>query len=82
MAASTLILVTSVGRLSPFFAMTETGYSALHIALQCRALGYGVGMHVLSSDQMRETQASLNMMETPIALMSIGEAPDPATPQQ
>jgi hypothetical protein len=82
MAGSTLILVTSAGRLSPFFAMMEAGYCVLHIALQCRSLGYGTGLLALSSDQIRRAQASLNISELPIALMSVGKAPDPATTQQ
>ncbi|MCJ7610456.1 hypothetical protein MUP00_12470, partial [Candidatus Bathyarchaeota archaeon] len=58
------------------------GYCVLHIALQCRSLGYGTGLLTLSSDQIRRAQASLNISELPIALMSIGKAPDPATTQQ
>lgn len=75
MRSPTYILITSVGRRSPFFAMMEASYSALHMGLQSYAVGIESSIFIMSSTQIKRVQEALCLTETPIILVPIGKAP-------
>jgi hypothetical protein len=74
--ATTYIVVTSNGRLPPYFALMEVGYSVLHIILQAQALGMASTIIITSLTQMKKIQRTIGLVEAPIAFIPIGATND------
>jgi hypothetical protein len=70
--ASTYIVVSSNGKLGPYLALMEAGYSALHIVLQAQALHLASNISVVDQSQMKKIKGTLGLNDSPILIISVG----------
>jgi hypothetical protein len=70
--ARTYVVVASNGRLSPYFALMEAGYAALHVVLQAHALRLASDLFVLSRDQMNAVRRTVGVLDAPLVCIPLG----------
>lgn len=71
--ASTYIIVTSNGRLRPYFSLMEAGYSVLHMILQAKALNLATNIVVLEQKEMRDIMSTIGLIDTPLAVIPLSD---------
>jgi hypothetical protein len=70
--SNTHVLIASNGRLTPYWALMEGGYSILNIILQAQALNISSRISTLSQNQSKKIQNAIGLIDFPIAVLSLG----------